>query len=132
MPKSTELSPLLGKLRFKAGMRVYVQSAPAGFAGELERLPNEIALAPRLTGRFDLILAFLTQQAELERMVPRFRKALGAEGLIWIAYPKGARLSTDLNRDIVRETVAPLGLETVAIVAIDQVWSALRCKIVEA
>ena len=39
-------------------------------------------------------------------------------------------LPTDLNRDIVRVTLEPLGLETVIQVAIDETWSALRAKVV--
>ena len=45
-------------------------------------------------------------------------------------HPKGKALPTDLNRDIVRVTLEPLGLEVVSQVAIDETWSALRAKIV--
>jgi hypothetical protein len=47
---------------------------------------------------------------------------------VWISYPKGKALQTDLNRDIVRVTLVPLGLEVVSQVAIDETWSALRAK----
>ncbi len=51
-----------------------------------------------------------------------------AGGILWVCYPKAKALGTDLSRDVVRETVARVGLETVALVAVDGVWSALRCK----
>jgi hypothetical protein len=126
------ISPLLKKLRFRSGTRVYVVGAPAGFETELACLPDDIVRAPRLTGSFDLALAFLTRASDLERAVPKLAKAIKPGGMVWLAYPKGRALATDLNRDIVRETVEPMGLETVAIVAIDEVWSALRCKVVDA
>lgn len=126
------IAPLLAKLRFKVGMRVYVIGAPVGFETELAALPDDIVRAARLTGSFDLVIAFLARTADVVRDVPKLAKAVKPGGMLWLAYPKGRALATDLNRDIVRETVEPMGLETVAIVAIDEVWSALRCKVVEA
>jgi hypothetical protein len=124
------ISPLFTKLRFKSGLRVYVTGAPADFEAALAELPDDITRAPRLSGRIDLLLAFLTRESQLKRDVPKLRKALAPGGLLWLAYPKARHLDTDLNRDLVREAVEPMGLETVAIVSIDAVWSALRCKLV--
>ena len=45
-----------------------------------------------------------------------------------MSYPKTKGLQTEVNRDILREMLLPLGLEAVSIVAIDEVWSALRFK----
>ena len=53
---------------------------------------------------------------------------LAPGGILWVCYPKAKALGTDLNRDVVRMSVARAGLETVAIVAVDDFWSALRCK----
>ena len=33
-------------------------------------------------------------------------KSVKADGLIWVAYPKGGALETDLNRDVLREVLA--------------------------
>jgi len=74
------------------------------------------------------LLGFLTRKADLQREVPKLSKAMKPGALLWLAYPKGGAQGSDLNRDIIREAVAALGLETVAIVAVDAVWSALRCK----
>ena len=123
------ITPLLKKLRFKAGMRVYVSGAPGGYEAELAQLPPEVERAPRLSGKFDLVQAFFTKQAQLERDVPKLARALKPGGIVWLAYPKARALETDLNRDIIREGIAPLGLETVAIAALDETWSALRCKL---
>lgn len=51
-------------------------------------------------------------------------------GLLWLCYPKGtAKIKTDLNRDVLRETVAARhGLEGVSLVAIDDTWSAMRFR----
>jgi hypothetical protein len=42
--------------------------------------------------------------------------------------PWGAQLGTDLNRDILRESLADRGVQPVRQIAIDQVWSALRFR----
>jgi hypothetical protein len=122
------ITPLLKKLRFKPGTRVYVVGAPAGFEAELARLAEDVVRATRPTGKLDLVQAFYTREAQLKRDVPKLARALTPGGILWLAYPKGRALATDLNRDIVRTAVAAIGLDTVAIVAIDDVWSALRCK----
>ena len=85
------ISPLLKKLRFKSGMRVYVAGATAGFEAVLSELPDDIVRAPRLTGSFDLVLAFLTRASDLKRDVPKLSKALKPGGMVWLAYPKGGR-----------------------------------------
>ena len=122
------ITPLLEKLRFKPGMRVYVVGAPSGFEAELARLAEDVVRATRPTGKLDLVQAFYTRAAKLKRDVPKLASALTPGGILWLAYPKGGALATDLNRDILRTAVAAIGLDTVAIVAIVDVWSALRCK----
>lgn len=50
--------------------------------------------------------------------------------MLWVSYPKGEAIPTDLNRYIVRTTHDGVGLEVVSQVAIDDTWSALRAKVV--
>jgi hypothetical protein len=122
------MSPLLKKLRFKAGMRVYIVGAPAAFEAELARLPAEITRATRPSGKLDLVHGFYTREASLLREVPKLASALQSGGILWLSYPKGRALETDLDRDVLRAAVATIGLDTVALVSIDAVWSAMRCK----
>jgi hypothetical protein len=122
------MSPLFTKLRYKPGMRVCVLGAPSGFSAELARLPKSVKREPALRGHFDLVHAFFTRRAQLARSAQKLGAAIEPDGILWLSYPKGDALGTDLNREIVRETAAVAGLETVAQVAIDDVWSAMRCK----
>ncbi len=55
-------------------------------------------------------------------------KSVKADGLIWVAYPKGGALETDLNRDVLREVLAKHGLQGVSLVALDETWSATRFR----
>ena len=121
------MSPTLKKLRYKPGTRVCVIGAPAAFEAELATA-KEVARAEKLEKDLDLVQAFFTRRAHLERDLSRLEASIGAGGILWVCYPKAKALGTDLSRDLVRQTVARAGLETVAIVAVDEVWSALRCK----
>jgi len=115
------MTPTLKKLRYKPGMKVAVSGAPTGFEAELAK-----ADVTRGRKELDLAQAFFTRKAELERALPRLRASLAPGGILWLCYPKGKALGTDLDRDVVRETAARHRLRTVALVAVDGVWSALR------
>jgi len=117
------MTPTLRKLRYKPGMRVAVTGAPAGFEAELAR-----AGLSRGRKDLDLVQAFFTRRSDLERALPRLRASLGPRGILWVCYPKGKALGTDLDRDVVRATAARADLTAVALVAVDDVWSALRVK----
>src|SRR4051794_5214708 len=112
-------------------MRVCVLAAPTGFSAELARLPKNIERATALRGRFDLVQAFFTRKAQLATSAPKLRAAIEPGGILWISYPKGKALGTDLNRDIIHELMPDFGLDAIAQVAVDEVWSALRCKVVQ-
>jgi hypothetical protein len=122
--------PVVEKLRLKPGMRAAVLAAPTAYAERLEdQLPADVSLAHALDDSpFDFILAFATQREELLQAGPAWRQALRPNGVLWVSYPKGKAIQTDLNRDIVRTTVQQVGLDTVSQIAIDETWSALRLK----
>lgn len=121
------MSPTLKKLRYKPGARVCVLGAPASFEAELATA-TDFTRAEKLEKDLDLVQAFFTRRANLKAELPRLQASLGAGGLLWVCYPKAKALGTDLNRDVVRQTVCRAGLQTLAVVAVDEVWSALRCK----
>jgi len=121
------ISPTLRKLRYRAGVRAYVEGAPAAFEAAMAGAP-EIQRLDRLGERLDVVQAFFTRKNQLARELPRLRDALTERGTLWICYPKSRALGTDLNRDLIRGVAARAGLRTVALVAIDGVWNALRCK----
>jgi hypothetical protein len=124
------LSPLLKKLRYKANMRVYLVDAPSGYEAEVRNA--DVERLTKLAGEVDLVHAFFTRIGQVQRVVPKLVRHLSPKGLVWLSYPKAKQLATDLNRDILAVIVRPIGLEAVAIVSLDAVWSALRCKVVHA
>jgi hypothetical protein len=118
--------PVSQKLLLKPGSRALVLNAPAGY---LEQFPQDVQIEQQLGDRpYDFIQLFATHKDDLVALAPKLRAAAKPNGLVWISYPKSNALQTDLNRDIVRVTLVPLGLEVVSQVAIDETWSALRAK----
>ena len=122
------MASTLAKLRYRPGMRVAVLGAPAGFEAELAAARG-VERVRTLEKDLDLVQAFFTRRTHLDRELTRLRRSLGLRGILWLCYPKGRALDTDLNRDVVRERAARKGLRAVSIVAVDAVWSALRCKL---
>lgn len=74
------------------------------------------------------VLVFVRSRAELEEEVAPVLRAARADRLAWIAYPKGGRLGTDLNRDVLWRLLEGRGVRPVRQIAIDDVWSALRFR----
>lgn len=120
--------PVAQKLLLKPGSRALILNAPAGY---LEQLPDVVQVEQKPGDRpYDFIHFFATRRDEVLAHGPRLRQALKPGGILWVSYPKGKALPTDLNRDILREALAEVGLEAVTQVAIDDRWSALRAKVV--
>jgi hypothetical protein len=121
-------TPLARKLGIKPGARVRLVNAPAGFDDVLGELPPGAHLSRRTAaGATDVIVAFCTRGAQLERGLPGWRAALDPAGGLWIAWPKrSSGVATDLGDGIVRELGLAAGLVDNKVCAIDATWSGLR------
>jgi hypothetical protein len=76
-----------------------------------------------------VVLLFVRSQAELDKNLSPTLRSLRSGILFWLAYPKlTSPLAGDLSRDIIASLAPTLSLTTVAQIAIDSDWSALRLK----
>jgi len=122
-------TPLVRKLGIKPDARLGLIGAPEGFDATLGELPPGVHVRRRLGGRasFDVIVAFHTRRADLERRLPALAAALDPAGGLWLAWPKRASgVSTDLTDNVVRGLGLRAGLVDNKVCAIDHVWSGLR------
>ena len=77
-----------------------------------------------------MVQLFVANRAELEAQLPKVKQAVAPGGLLWVSYYKGtAQTKTDINRDTIHAYARTLGLEGVAMVSIDDDWSAMRFKL---
>jgi hypothetical protein len=123
-------TPLPAKLGIKPESRVALVGAPDGFNETLGPLPPGVTVLRQLRGPLDVIIAFMTRRAELERRLPALRAALDPAGGLWVAWPKRAsKVPTDITEDVIREVALPTGLVDNKVCAIDETWSGLRLVI---
>ena len=124
-------TPLPRKLGIKSGMSMAVLNAPPNFDAILGELPERVTTSQRLSGHRDLVLIFITRQADLAARVPALTSAIAPNGMVWVAWPKRAsKIETDMTEDVIREIVLPSSdLVDVKVCAIDHVWSGLKLVI---
>ena len=120
-------TPLPKKLGIKPGMSMAVLSAPTNLDALLGELPDGVATSGRLGGHHDLVLIFVTRQADFAARIAALTTAIAPDGMIWVAWPKRAsKIETDMTEDVIREIVLPsTGLVDVKVCAIDHVWAGL-------
>src|SRR5512135_1324697 len=122
-------SSLAAKLKLRSGYRAALVNAPRGYRKDLGTLPPGASLSGTLSGSFDWIQLFAKTRVELRRPAPRAVRALGAEGILWVSFPKGtSQVQTDLTRDAGWEALRRYRLKWVTLVAVDRTWSAFALR----
>jgi hypothetical protein len=121
------------KLGLKAGKTLAVRQPPENVVTLIGALPSGAKLATAENKPCALILMFAKDMAALAKGLPGCKRRLEPGGALWVAYIKGTSpKKTDINRDSIRDYVATIGLDTVSQIAVDEDWSALRLKVVQA
>ncbi len=123
------------KMNFTNSRLVVVLNAPQSFDMHMEGMSGLTTFVKDLSliATTDFVLAFCTQQSEVDAIALEASEKLDGDGLLWFAYPKGTskRYQCDFNRDTGWAILGKLGFEPVRAVAIDEDWSALRFRRVE-
>ena len=114
---------LLEKMFLKTDYTFAVLHVPLDLHSELN--PNNNF---DLKSTYNFILTFYSKKEDLEKELSKLKENLETNGLLWIAYPKGKALQTDLNRDILHATAKQYGLDGISLVSLNETWSAMRFK----
>lgn len=84
---------------------------------------------PGSAGQYDYVQLFVTGSEELATYGPKALEAVNPEGLLWMCYPKGSsKIKTDLHRDKGWDLLTSAGFEGIAMISIDDTWSAMRFR----
>lgn len=122
-------NPIVKKLGLKPGMRALFLAAPDGYVNRLAPLPEGVTAATKPAGTYEFIQFFATHMAEIEKKAPELLQSAAPGAVFWIAYPKkAAGVDSDLSRDVLAAAMTEKGWRPVSIVALDEVWSALRFR----
>ncbi len=118
------------KLLIKEGYRVLFLHPPENQAALLGALPPDITIVDDASSAVDFILAYIADRKELEKHLAELKKRLKPKSLLWIAYHKGtSKVKTDINRDTINGYAHSLGMEGIAMISLDDDWSALRLRV---
>ena len=112
------------KMGVKEGMRAFLLNAPQS-ALDAINLPN-LEVRSGLKGEFDYIHFFCKSQAEMIDQFPKLRTHLKATGMLWLSWPKGKNLGTDLALPVVIRIGYSHGLVESTCLSVDATWSGLK------
>lgn len=132
------------KLFIKEGSYVLFMNAPENYGEILGELPKDVNLLKKIDGSIDLVQYFVTTKKDLVKELPKLKRGLKKDGFLWVTYPKNSKMPKlnekisktgevtvcDINHENITEYASSIGLEGVAVISVDDTWSAMRLKIV--
>jgi hypothetical protein len=112
----------------KMGVR---ESSRAFFANTDNEAINNINLPTlniptKLEEEFDYIHLFVRTKIEFLEYFPKLKPHLKPNGMLWVSWPKGGQLGTDLNIKIVIKLGYDFGLVESTCLSINDIWSGLK------
>jgi hypothetical protein len=128
------MEDVLKKLRYAGQDPVLVANAPdemRGLEARLSAAGARVDAEPR--GSYEWSIVFVKSLAETTTLAGTAAGLIKGDGILWLAYPKGAskRYSVDVNRDTAWPLFDGTGVRLVAQVSIDGDWSAMRLRRIE-
>lgn len=119
------------KLGFKNRMMACVEGAPKGYIQSLA-FPSDLSVSwvEHADKGIGFIHLFTKEKSELKAKLPRYRKLIAPDGVIWVSWPKkSSGVETDITEDVVRGVALPTGLVDIKVCAVDEIWSGLKLMI---
>ncbi len=118
------------KLGIKEGNSILIANAPGNYMELLGVLPPNVHQALPKEIDLDFIHYFETHLSTFEEKFFQLREQLHSNGMLWISWPKGSsKMSTDLNRDLIREFILESDMVDIKVCSIDETWSGLKFMI---
>lgn len=121
---------LLEKLQFNDEKNMLLQGLPLAIEKQFIKYSFSKNVTPLLKiKKVDFALVFAFSQKQLKEILHEVIPALHPEAKFWIAYPKASsKIASDLCRDANWSFVTDQGYESVSLIAMDNLWSAIRFK----
>lgn len=79
-----------------------------------------------LEKEFDYIHLFVKTQADFIELFPKLKSYLKPSGMLWVSWPKGGKLGTDLNIKTVIKLGYDFGLVESICLSVNEIWSGLK------
>ncbi|WP_088044314.1 YdeI/OmpD-associated family protein [Bacillus sp. EAC] len=119
---------LLKKLRLNVDEPALLINAPEEF-GELMKKALKTNLHSEPSGHYAYVQAFCYSCEDVAKFAPIAVSSCGHDSLLWMCYPKkSSKIKTDITRDMGWSDLEKLGYIGIALVSIDETWSAMRFR----
>ena len=108
----------------KDGMRAFFLNAPKSVLKATN--PPSLEVDFVLQGEFDYIHFFTKTMAEMDDLFPKLKRHLKPTGMLWLSWPKGRKLGTDLALPVIIKIGYSHGLVESTCLSVDETWSGLK------
>lgn len=113
------------KMGITADHSLLIVDGPDDAIAEI-RLPTLYAKSATAGVLYDHIVLFIKDQKDMVSQFPKYRSIMKTDGRLWIVWPKGGQLGTDLNIKVVIRIGYDHGLVESTNLRIDNTWTALK------
>ena len=120
------------KLRLNVSQKILILNAPVDYKELLVGMSYDSE--PGIHKEYyDFIQIFSERQEELESLMKSVDACRKYDCLLWACYPKGTgKIKSDIKRDTIWKAFELIGVCAVTQIAIDETWSALRGRPLDA
>jgi hypothetical protein len=124
-------TPLIKKLGYKDGMRVWFDAMPDSVRAEIYTQELMLSEEEIPTSGINAAHIFVTERRVMEEKLLALRQLIDPAGFIWVSWPKTAsKVETDITEDTIRAVILPsTDLVDVKVCAVDEIWSGLKLMI---
>ncbi len=124
---------LFEKLQLADEKNLLIQGLPSSIEKQFNKLSFAKNVTPLLKSRkIDFALVFAVNENQLNGILSDIMPALKEDTKFWVAYPKvSSKIVTNLNRESSWNRLTSAVYETITMVELDHVWSAMQFTKVE-
>lgn len=112
------------KMGVKENAKTYFINAPKEAIAAI--ILPDVQISKSLIDEFDYIHLFVKQQCEQQNIFPKLKEHLRLDGMLWVSWPKGGQLDTDLTLTKVIKIGYEFGLVESTCLSVNETWSALK------
>jgi hypothetical protein len=85
-----------------------------------------LQIQEKMEDELDYIHLFVKTQTEFITYFPKLKQHLKLNGMLWVSWPKGGKLGTDLNIKSIIKLGYDFGLVESTCLSINDIWSGLK------
>jgi hypothetical protein len=125
------MAAIFSKLKVKGHDEILVLNSPPSFETELSSLKDVVVhRSPAKLRKISFLLAFVTSENDIQKVAPVVAAKAEGDPIIWVAYPKktSKKFQSTIDRDSGWDALSAVGFRGVAMIAIDEDWSAKRVR----